>query len=112
VECDPDTGRVTSVNLSMPLCRADSPCPLPNDMFSVLSALHTFSIVGANLQAKLDELNMGDSAMLKVLNLSGNAHLEGPLPATWADSLTSLVALDLSGVQAMVSVSHLCQGIE
>jgi hypothetical protein len=81
-------------------------------MFSVLSALHTFSIVGANLQAKLDELNMGDSAMLKVLNLSGNAHLEGPLPATWADSLTSLVALDLSGIQAMVSVSHLCQGTE
>jgi len=49
VECDPDTGRVTSIDLSMPLCSANSPCPLPSDMFSVLSALHTFSGVGANL---------------------------------------------------------------
>eukprot|EP00775_Hariotina_reticulata_P011532 gene11532-11675_t len=106
VECDPDTGRVTSINLSMALCSASNPCPLPSNMFSVLSALHTFSVSGANLQAKLDELDMGDSAMLRVLNVSSNPLLEGPLPASWAASLTSLVTLDLSGIQAMGQIPN------
>jgi len=54
---------------------------------------------------------MLDSAMLRVLNLSSNGLVEGPLPAAWAASLTSLVALDLSGIQVMVSPTPVCKAI-
>lgn len=100
ITCDLATGRITSIELNVPLC---SPaCPLSAELFTAATAITSFSVQGANVAADLSTLDLSAAYSLRRLVLPGNPGVTGPLNNEWPSWMPMLQHLDLNGASIMV----------
>lgn len=86
VSCDAATGRVSVIELTGRHLCDPVPCALPQQLFFKLSGLEAFKIPGVNIAASFlgpSALNLNGSRRLRVLDLSNNTGVRGPLGPPW-----------------------------